>query len=142
MEDIKKEHLISFRVLKVINIRFPQSQVSIVSPVNRREVAYVVSYFTVLSRVGFLSPEFFSRRSPAISNGENAKFTRRAAASWLEYSRKRKIEKRQSERWRRFRQTSDSLIQSTRRRKYFTFRYHLMRSSKEPKTIAGSRKME
>lgn len=59
--------------------------------------------------------------------------------------RKRKIEKKTAEvgeRWRRFRQTSDSLIQSTRRRKYFTFRYHLMRSSKELKTIAGSRKMK
>lgn len=42
------------------------------------------------------------------------------------------MEKRQ----RRFRQTSGSLIQSTRRRKYFTFQFHLTHSSKEPKAIA------
>lgn len=66
LEDIKKaeEHLISFRVLKVINIRFPQSQVSIVNPVNRREVAYVVSYFTVLKQGWFsLARVLFSAES-------------------------------------------------------------------------------
>lgn len=129
------------RSLKVINVRFPQFQVSIVSLVNRKEVAYVVSYFTVFGGVSFLPLEFFSQRSPAISNCENAKFTRRAAASWLEYSTKEKENRERTglkERWRRFRQTNDSLIQSTRRRKYFTFRYHLTRGSKKPKAIAGS----
>lgn len=67
MEDIKKveERLISFCVLKVINIRFPQSQVSIVSPANRREVAYVISYFTMLEPgLVFSRPSSFLSGAP------------------------------------------------------------------------------
>lgn len=87
-----REHLISLRVQKVINIRFLQSHVSIVNLVNWREVAYASS---VISRcwngVGFPLPEFFSsRQSPAISNGKNAKFARRATTFWLEYSTEEK----------------------------------------------------
>lgn len=87
-----KRHLINLRVQKVINIRFPQSHVSIVNLVNRREIAYASS---VISRCwngfGFPLPEFFfSRQNPAISNGKNAKFARRATTFWLEYATEEK----------------------------------------------------
>lgn len=51
----------------------------------RRQLFHGVRAGLVFSR-----PSSFLGGFPAISNGENAKFTRRAAASWLEYSAEEK----------------------------------------------------
>lgn len=113
--------------------------------VNWKEVDYTSS---VISRcwngVGFsLAESSFPLGKVLPFSGKNAKFARRATTFWLEYAAEEKENrKRIAKVWETLASIPSNERQShsvsTRRRKYFTFRYHLMRGSKEPKAIAGN----
>lgn len=141
-----RRRLINLRVQKMINIRFSRSHVSIVN-LNWKEVDYASSVISRCWKRGwfFLGWEFFPSRQRVLPfSGKNAKFARRATTFWLEYAAEEKENrKRTAKVWgnvgvNSVKRATVSFSLSPRRRKYFTFRYHLTRGSKEPKAIAGN----
>lgn len=111
-----RRHLINLRVQKMINIRFPQSHVSIVNLVNWKEVDYASS---VISRcwngVGFSSAESsFPLGKVLPFSGKNAKFSRRATTFWLEYAAEEKENrKRTAKVWETYSVGVDSVKRAT-----------------------------